>query len=245
MKIIISPAKNMKVEEYLSPQTVPVFLANAKEIAKTLQSLTETELAAVWKIKDKLLRENIARLTALDFKRNLTPAILSYDGIQYKYMMPSIFTEAEFSYIAANVRILSALYGVLRPLDSVALYRLEMQAKLEVGTAKNLYAYWGERLYQAVLDDSRIIVNLASTEYSKAISKYLTEKDQFITCTFGELVGEKVVQKGVYAKMARGEMVRYLAVNDVQTVEGIKGFDVGYSFDDKRSTASEFVFIKK
>ena len=101
-------------------------------------------------------------------------------------------------------------------MDGVTPYRLEMQAKVGIGDAKNLYEYWGELLYRSVIDDSRIIINLASKEYSKCIEKYLTPQDRYITIVFCELSGDKLVTKGTYAKMARGEMVRFIAGNNIE-----------------------------
>jgi len=120
------------------------------------------------------------------------------------------------------LRILSAFYGVLKPLDGVTPYRLEMQAKVGIGDAKNLYEYWGDMLYCSVIDNSRIIINLASKEYSKSIEKYLTLRDKYITIVFCELSGDKLVTKGTYAKMARGEMVRFMAENSIENPEDIK-----------------------
>ena len=116
-------------------------------------------------------------------------------------------------------RILSGFYGILKPMDGVTPYRLEMQAKLELNGAKNLYAYWGDRLYKELRDSSGIIVNLASKEYSKCIEKYLQAEDSYITCNFFEEVQGKLVQKGVYCKMARGEMVRFMAENRIEEPE--------------------------
>ena len=100
-----------------------------------------------------------------------------------------------------------------------------MKAKAEIEDTKNLYDYCGKRLYRSVLDDSRIIINLASKEYSKCIEKYLSDKDKYITVTFCEQSGDKLVTKGTYAKMARGEMVRFMAENSIENPEDIKKFD--------------------
>ena len=121
-----------------------------------------------------------------------------------------------------------------------------MQAKAEIEDTKNLYDYWGERLYRSVLDDSRIIINLASKEYSKCIEKYLSDKDKYITVTFCEQSGDKLVTKGTYAKMARGEMVRFMAENRIENPEDIKKFDrLGYSFRSDLSSDAEYVFERK
>ena len=142
-------------------------------------------------------------------------------------------------------KILSGFYGVVKPMDGVVPYRLEMQAKAAVSDYRNLYDFWGDSLYREVVDESRIIVNLASKEYSKCIEKYLKTEDYFITCVFGELDGEKIVQKGVYAKMARGEMVRYMAANAITQLDKIKAFDwSGYRFREDLSSENEYVFIR-
>ena len=121
-----------------------------------------------------------------------------------------------------------------------------MKAKAEIEDTKNLYDYWGERLYRSVLDDSRIIINLASKEYSKCIEKYLSDKDKYITVTFCEQSGDKLVTKGTYAKMARGEMVRFMAENNIENPVDIKKFDrLGYSFRSDLSSDTEYVFERK
>ena len=173
----------------------------------------------------------------------LTPAVLSYEGIAFQHMAPSVFEDRQFEYIQNHLRILSAFYGVLKPMDGVTPYRLEMQAKIGIEDARNLYEYWGDLLYSSVIDDSRIIINLASKEYSKCIEKYLTQQDKYITITFCELSGDKLVTKGTYAKMARGEMVRYMAENNIENPVDIQNFDrLGYSFRADLSSDNEYVF---
>jgi cytoplasmic iron level regulating protein YaaA (DUF328/UPF0246 family) len=131
-------------------------------------------------------------------------------------------------------------------MDGVVPYRLEMQAKAAVSGHKNLYDFWGDSLYREVLDDSRVIINLASKEYYKCVEKYLQPDDRFITCVFGEMEGSKIVQKGVYAKMARGEMVRYMAANGVTEPEQIRTFDwSGYQFREELSSEKQYVFTRE
>ena len=182
----------------------------------------------------------------MDLYKSLTPAILSYEGIAYQYMAPAVFENSQFAYVQEHLRILSAFYGVLKPLDGVTPHRLEMQEKAKVGGCKNLYEYWGDRLYQEVVDESRVMINLASKEYSKCIEKYIQPEDTYITCVFGEFVGEKVVQKGVYAKMARGEMVRYMAEKKISDPKEMKEFDrLGYSYRPELSTDTTYIFIRE
>lgn len=158
-------------------------------------------------------------------------------------MAPSVFEDRQFDYIQDHLRILSAYYGVLKPMDGVTPYRLEMQAKVEIGEAKNLYEYWADVLYNSVIDNSKIIINLASKEYSKCVEKYLTPRDKYITISFCELSGDKLVTKGTYAKMARGEMVRFMAENSIENPEDIKKFDrLGYVFRSDLSSDTEYIF---
>lgn len=247
MRIILSPAKKMNENtDDLSPQGLPVFMEETEEIMRWIQSLSYEEAKKLWACNDKIAEQNYERFAKMDLYRRLTPAILSYEGIAYQYMSPSVFENGEFSYVQEHLRILSAFYGVLKPMDGVTPYRLEMQAKAKISGTKDLYTYWGDRLYREVLDDSRVIINLASKEYSKCIEKYLTEDDTFITCVFGEVSGDKIVQKGVYAKMARGEMVRYMAEHNIENLEEMKKFDrLGYRFHKELSNEKEYIFIKE
>ena len=245
MRLIISPAKKMVDEAALAHEDLPVFIERAERLRDWMSSLTYAEQKKLWACSDAIAEQNAERLEHMDLRRNLTPALLAYDGIQYTYMAPAVFEDGHLAYVQDNLRILSGFYGVLKPLDGVVPYRLEMQAKAAVDGFSNLYDFWGDSLYCEVVDDSRIIVNLASKEYSKAIEKYLQPDDTYITCVFGELADGKIVQKGVYAKMARGEMVRYLAGVQASDPNQIKQFTWGdYAFDEARSADTSFVFVR-
>ena len=245
MRFIISPAKKMVDEAPLAHQDLPVFIERAERLRDWMSSLTYAEQKKLWACSDAIAEQNAERLEHMDLRRSLTPALLAYDGIQYTYMAPAVFEDGHLTYVQDHLRILSGFYGVLKPFDGVVPYRLEMQAKAAVDGFSNLYDFWGDSLYHEVVDDSRVIINLASKEYSKAIEKYLQPGDTYITCVFGELSGSKVVQKGVYAKMARGEMVRYLASAQATEPEQIKQFTWSdYAFDEERSTDTSFVFVR-
>lgn len=246
MRIIISPAKKMNVkDDILQYSDLPVFIKDTEKIMEWMQTLSLEEAGKLWKCNEKLANENYDRFQNMNLTNRLTPAILSYEGIQYQYMAPAVFEDEMLSYVQKHLRILSGFYGVLKPMDGVTPYRLEMQARTKIGREEGLYSFWGNRLYREVIDDSRVIINLASKEYSKCLESYIQPEDRFITCVFGELTDGKVVQKGTYAKMARGEMVRYMAMNNISEPEEIKNFNVlGYRFLDKLSTDTEYVFVK-
>lgn len=245
MKIIISPAKKMNVDtDIYVVKGKPKFLEYTKEIKNYLQSLSREEQQKLWACNDQIAELNYERLKDMELEKNLTPAVISYEGIQYQYMAPGVFTEDAWNYVEEHLRILSGFYGVLKPMDGVTPYRLEMQAKAKIAGKKDLYAYWGEKLYEAVLDDSRTILNLASKEYSKCIEKYLQPEDKFITCVFGEWKNGKVVQKATQAKMARGEMVRFMAENQIMDLEEVKKFNrIDFRFQEELSNEREYVFV--
>lgn len=247
MRIIISPAKKMNVDTDSFPyRDLPEFLTSTEELCRKMQSMSYEELKKLWKCNDQIAQLNVRRLGDMDLRKGLTPALLAYEGIQYQYMAPGVFTDGEYAYIQEHLRILSGFYGVLKPFDGVTPYRLEMQAKLKIGQCKDLYAYWGDRLAKALLAETDCILNLASKEYSICISKYLPAPVRFITCVFGEEKNGKVIEKGTMCKMARGEMVRFMAQNQIQTPEQIRSFDrLNYRFDGVRSDESTYVFLRK
>ena len=248
MRIIISPAKQMRVDmDSFACIGLPVFLDKTEKLKDWISGLTYEQQEALWACNDKIAQQNAERFAQMDLRKNLTPAILAYDGIQYTYMAPAVFEDDQYEYVQAHLRILSGFYGVLKPMDGVVPYRLEMQSKVSsIDQCKNLYDFWGDSLYQEVRDDGGIIINLASKEYSRCLEKYLQPEDRFITCIFGEPKGDKIVQKGVYVKMARGEMVRFMAGIHAEEPGQIKAFNwSGYHFDPGRSSDTEFVFIRE
>ena len=247
MKIIISPTKKMRVEtDSLSWRDLPLFLDKTEQIYDILRNLSKDELKKIWKCNDKIAALNVERLQNMDLRRGLTPAILAYEGIQFQYMAPGVFTETEFDYIQEHLRILSGFYGVLRPFDGVMPYRLEMQAKLSVDGKKDLYDFWGNALAQSLQAETNCILNLASKEYSQAVSKYLDKSIRWINFVFGEVKNGKVAEKGTLCKMARGEMVRYLAENQIENIEEVKGFDrLDFQYSEEYSKENTFVFIRK
>ncbi|MBO5598905.1 MAG: peroxide stress protein YaaA [Oribacterium sp.] len=247
MKIIISPAKKMNMDtDKLDYKDIPVFLEQTEYILSWLRDHSLSELQKLWGCNEKIAKQNYERIRNMDLRSSLTPAIISYEGLAYQYMAPAVFERSSIDYVQEHLRILSGFYGVLKPLDGVTPYRLEMQAKAAINSHKDLYELWGKRLYNEVRDETGIIINLASKEYSKCIEKYLRPDDTFITVTFGETANGKLVTKGTYAKMARGEMVRFMAENMIEDPNEIKTFDrLGYVFMDELSNSDELVFERR
>ncbi|WP_289184147.1 peroxide stress protein YaaA [uncultured Dubosiella sp.] len=234
MKIIVSPTKQMKFkDDFHIPYTTPAFLKESEVLREKLSALDFDTLKKTMKVSDKMAGK------VYDLFHTGHPArgcaLLSYSGIAFQYMAPGVFTDREIEYVENHLRILSGLYGVLRPLDQIEGYRLEMQTKLPFSPF-SLYDFWKDALAQAL--DDEIILNLASEEYAKCIRPY----KPLIDVRFLDVDGK---EKGVYVKMARGEMVRYMAENNIERVEDIRHFDrQNFAFCPERSNSRLYVFQK-
>lgn len=246
MKIIISPAKKMRVDnDTFVPLSKPEFLHKTFKLKEALSQMNLPALQKLWECNDEIAALNFKRLQNMNLERNLTPAVFAYDGLQYQHLAPNVLEEAALDYLQKHLRILSGFYGVLRAFDGVVPYRLEMQARLACDGYKNLYAFWNSLLYYELTKDDGEILNLASKEYSKAVEPFVTEQVRFVTCVFGTYVNGKLKVKATEAKMARGEMVRLCAENNVQSVDEVKAYNVrGYIFNEELSSETEFVFVK-
>lgn len=265
LKIIISPAKKMNVcNDLFLPKTTPHFLPQAQQIPSYLKSYTPAQLKGLWKCNDQILHLNVGRLSQMDLTRDLSPALLTYEGLQYQSMAPAVFDCNQWDYVETHLCILSGFYGLLRPFDGIVPYRLEMQAQLRTPSFKNLYDFWGDSLYRQLIGDVTdrqkiTILNLASKEYSKAIEPYLTEETPMVTCVFAceDVHGNRKV-KATEAKMARGEMVRFLASkqpgshgpsaedeDDEKALEIVKQFNGrDFQFEEASSSTGEYCFVK-
>ncbi len=254
MKIIISPAKKMEREtDLMEPSGLPVFTDRAERLRRLLQAMDRQELQQLYRANDRITEENFFRLRDMDLRKNLTPALLAYVGIQYQSMAPRVFTDSQWTYVRDHLYILSGFYGILRAMDGVVPYRLEMQAALAADGKKDLYDYWGSSIYEELTADEEqpVIINLASKEYSRTVEPYLRPGDRFLTCVFGELAEDgkgrlKVRVKATQAKMARGSMVRFLAERQAEQPEIMKDFrEDGFCFCEERSDDREYVFLKQ
>lgn len=245
MKIIIAPARTMKVDtDSLPYQGMPQFIDKTKEILAWMRTLSYDELHKLWEnCSATLAIKNYRWLQEMDLTRNLTPAIIAFTGLQYQYMAPDVFSEDGLKYVQDHLRILSGFYGLLRPFDGIVPYRLGMGDKTSLDGGKRLYQFWGSQLYDELYRDNNLVIDLASVEYERAITPYLQADDQFVKCIFGEMIDGKIKQKATLAKMARGNMVRYLAENQINTLDGVKAFSVaGYHYRAELSHPNKLVF---
>ena len=188
MQIIISPAKKMQVDtDSLGAGKEPLFLSETGKLLSRLREFNRGELRELFQANEKITEENYQRFASMDLTARGTPAVLSYRGLQYQYMAPQVFTDKQWEYVKGHLWILSGFYGILRPDHAVMPYRLEMQAKLSLGDAEDLYKFWGGKLYRELIREDHVVLNLASKEYSKAIEPYLEPEIRYITCIFGSL----------------------------------------------------------
>lgn len=245
MKIVVSPAKTMveDTDSYIG-SSIPTYIDYSRMLLDEIRQKSYEELKDIWKCNEKIANENFDRFKNMNLQGSLTPAIFSYQGIQYQYMAVNVMEASALEYIKENLYILSGFFGILRTFDGVSPYRLEMQAKIEIGENKNLYEFWGDKIYRKLFETGEVVINLASKEYSKTIESYISKEDRFITCVFAEKKDGKVVQKATLAKMARGEMVNFIASNNIQNEAEIKNFDrLGFVFDEALSNDNKYVFV--
>ena len=246
MRIIISPAKKMNVDtDSFAVEALPRFLGETEKLMAALKGMTGEALQKLWKCSDAITALNVERLRDRDLRHGLTPAVLAYEGIQYQYMAPGVLETEGLDYLRQHLRILSGFYGLLRPFDGVTPYRLEMQARLSVEGNKDLYGFWGGRLAEQLATETELILNLASKEYSKAVEPWLPRTVRFLTCTFGEENAGKIMEKGTMCKMARGQMLRWMAENQITDPEDLREFhDLEYRFSAEHSSENNYVFVK-
>lgn len=253
MKIVISPAKSLDFEKSIPTKdfSIPIFEEKTKKIHSLLKEKSPKELAKLMHISDKLAELNWQRYQVFSFPftlNNAQQAIYSFTGDVYQGLDVRSLNIKYLEKMQQSLRILSGFYGLLKPLDLIQAYRLEMGIKISVGNKKDLYDFWKESITNALnseLTGGELFINLASNEYFKAIDvKKL--KVPVITPVFKDWKNDELKTISFYAKKARGLMVRYLLENNIQDLEDIKGFDYeGYSFCERETIKSnELVFVR-
>ncbi len=255
MLILISPAKTLDYQSPLATQryTQPVLLDHAQQLIDVARQLSAPQIKTLMGISDKLADLNATRFH--DWQPDFTPdnarqAILAFKGDVYAGMQAETFSDDDFTFAQQHLRMLSGLYGVLRPLDLMQPYRLEMGIRLQNPNGSDLYQFWGNTITQTLNEalaaqGDNIIVNLASDEYFRAVKPKLLAGEIVKPVFLDEKNGVfKVIS--FYAKKARGLMSRYIIENRLTTPEQLKAFDVdGYAFDEEASAKNELVFKRR
>lgn len=244
MKIIIAPAKIMKIDRDSFPiQSKPQFLDKTRILERFLKSRSNEQLKDLWHASENVTKQSILQLENMNLDERLTPAILAFSGIQYQYMAPDLFTQPALDYIQKNLQILSGFYGMLRPFDGVCPYRLELNTKMVGFRDYSLYHFWGSDIAENLFQEDNIVIDLASKQYTRLVKPYLSQGRQLITVDFQELKNDKWKTVGVHAKMARGEMVRYIAEKQIKNPTDLQDFnDFEFQFEPDVSTKDHYVF---
>lgn len=254
MKVFLSPAKSLDFEQNISTPTPTLspFIEDADYLAKKLAKLSSKQLGDLMKLSPQLADLNADRYQNWELPKQLgansQPAVTVFTGEVYKGLDAGTLSNKELEKSQDIIRILSGLYGILRPLDLMYPYRLEMGTRWAVTPkTKNLYTYWGDKLTDYInqeITNDELLINLASTEYFKAINTKKL-KGKLITPVFKELKGDQFKVVMMYAKHARGAMARAIIQGGYQTSEDLKGYNVdGYSYNESLSTEHEFVFVR-
>lgn len=248
LRFIVSPAKKMRVVDAPPwPAGQPALLGRARVVAEAVRALSRDEAQALWGCSDRLADLNYERFQGMDLARGCTAAVVAYEGIQYTHLAAQVMSERELAWLEGHLRILSGLYGVLRPLDGVVPYRLEMQARLAVGGARDLYGFWGDSLYEGLAAEGcATIVNVASVEYARAVTPWVRpDGPQVLTCLFGTVRDGRLRQAATEAKAARGTFVRWCAERGVEDAGELRAFsERGYALDEGRSDDATLVFVR-
>ncbi|MBN0988574.1 peroxide stress protein YaaA [Amphritea pacifica] len=255
MLLVISPAKNL---DYDTPATTgrytqPQHLDHAEQLIQTLRDYSVQDIAELMKLSDKLSALNVARYESWSqpfTPENAKQAVLAFNGDVYSGLNAEDFSEAELEFTQQHLRILSGLYGVLKPLDLMQPYRLEMGTKLANSRGKDLYGFWGnivtDDLNQTLAEsDQPVLINLASNEYFKSV-KPKALNARIITPVFKDWKNGQYKIISFFAKKARGLMCRYAIKNQISDAEQLKNFDLaGYQYDDSLSNGDTWVFTRK
>jgi hypothetical protein len=252
MKIIISPAKSLDFETKAatSLHSQPLFLEQSEKLNKKLKTLSKSKLSDLMKISDDLASLNYERNQTWETPftpENSKQAIYAFTGEVFRGIDVNSLESEKVPLLQERLRIISGLYGLLKPLDLIQPYRLEMGTRLKVGRTENLYKFWDDTVAKSLneeLEEGELLVNLASSEYFKAIPKKIL-KVPMVTPAFKDFKNGEYKTIMTFAKKARGLMVRYIIDNNVKTIEELKGFNSNrYRFSEKLSSENNLVFTR-
>jgi cytoplasmic iron level regulating protein YaaA (DUF328/UPF0246 family) len=255
MLFLLSPAKALDyaTPAHLDAHTQPLFTRQSTELIAALKAKSPQQIASLMKLSDALAGLNVARYEAWSptfTTRNSKQAVLAFNGDVYEALDAKTLTGTQLDWAQNHLCILSGLYGVLRPLDWMQPYRLEMGTALATAKAKNLYQFWGAQIAdylntRTATHPSPVIVNLASVEYFKSVDRKALQA-RVVTCVFEELRDGKYKVISFMAKRARGLMMRYAIENELSSVKSLEGFDAdGYTFDPGASAPDKLVFRRQ
>ena len=237
MKIIISPAKSFRHFENIDTEEL-LFPEKTKILVDKIKKLSMNEMGNLNMTNDKLTEKAYYDYQEFDFRDLPNPALFSYDGLVFKQFKMEDFTD--INYLNNHVYIISALYGLLKPMTGIRDYRLYFD-----NTRYDLYDFWKDDLYKKLYEDNDLVINLASKEYSKTIRPFLKKTDKFITIDFKEVRDGKLKSVVAYMKQARGAMLREIITRKIEDIDEIKKLDInGFTYDPYNSTDKCLTFVR-
>ncbi len=247
MKVVLSPAMNMDncINNDLE-KTLPIFTDEARELVEMVREINPFDLEFELGISSKL-SENVFKYYCsfdnIDFRDKGTQALVAFQGLAYKNIAPSDFTRDDFDFAKDRLRILSAMYGVLKPTDLIQQYRLDFMC--DFAKKNDLYGYWGSKVYEELFKDNEIVVGICSKEYEKLIKPFLKSSDKYISCEFLINKNGKLKAQATASKMARGQMARYIIKNRIEDIEMLKAFDFdGFVYSEFNSNSRVLAFVR-
>lgn len=252
MIVILSPAKTLdfETESVTGSMSQPIFKDDIQYLVGKLKKLSAKQISNLMNVNSEIAELNFLRYQGFESEfhgGNSKQAVLAFTGEVYRGLAAHTFSEPDFEFAQKHLRILSGLYGVLRPLDMMQPYRLEMGSRLKITPKKiGLYNYWEDRLrlHLEELAADSFILNLASNEYLKGAQPKQLQVP-LITCHFKELKGKEYKSLMTYAKNARGAMAKYIVKNEITDIDGVKGFNLnGYRFHESLSTPTDLTFTR-
>ena len=245
MIAILSPAKNMVPAEAPGlPLSEPAYPQETRRLLAALRELSPWQLESLLKLSPELALRAFDLHQRFDEARP-SPALLSFSGLAYRQMEPGTFTREELLFADQSLRILDAFYGLLRPLDGIRPYRLELQCKFRLD-GENLYSFWGGRIHRDLFRPGEPVVNLASGEFSRLVTAHLAPSDPFLTCDFLVRRRGKLLCLATAAKMARGRMARFLVQNRLSNPRDLREFSWGgFAFAPALSSQRRYVFLRE
>lgn len=261
LQIIISPAKQMQIEEGGMPyKGIPPFPDKTRRLYEALISIEKNDgkeaLKKLWNVSDRLLKQCMDTLHSFipisderalsnaSISPYISTALFAYRGIQYQSMAPHVMDVEALSWLQDHLWILSGMYGCIRPFHAIEPYRLEMGAALSVDDASNLYKFWNDSIAREIEKNCSGVVNLASVEYAKAVLPHLSSNTSCVSCIFAEKLQDgRPIQRATASKIARGSMVRWMAENRIDSFGDLKSFNVGYEYLPELSQEDNLVFL--
>lgn len=252
MKIVISPAKSLDLDSVIPTNSFsqPQFLEESEKLSKVLKKKSPKKIGELMSISAKLSELNWQRNQDWELPfttENARQAVYAFKGDVYIGLDAYTIEDNKLEQLNDKLRILSGLYGFLKPFDLIQAYRLEMGTKLKVGTKDNLYQFWENKITDALnaeMEEGELLVNLASNEYYKVVKPKLIE-NTIVTPQFKDYKDGKLKMISFFAKKARGMMVRYIIDNNIKDIEGLKGFNSdGYGFSEELSSENELMFVR-